>query len=90
MRGKVLLLGVALFSLTNCDQHPWQAWVYPDAGNERFSNSLAGFETFEQCQEAAIATLRSFREPDRGSYICGRSCRWDPDLRTNRCKELRR
>lgn len=89
MRGKELLLGVmTLPALVSCN--PWQGWVYPDASNETISRSLSGFATFEQCQEAAIALLRSLPEPQKASYICGSRCRWDAEMQTNICKELRR
>lgn len=76
--------------LSGCERTPWQGWVYPDPDNERASISLAGFRTFEQCQEAAIAELRRLAGPDKGSYMCGRSCRWDDASRTNICEETRR
>jgi hypothetical protein len=76
--------------LAGCERSPWQGWVYPDPDNERAAISLAGFSTFEQCQEAAIAELRRLRSPDKGSYKCGRSCTWDDASRTNICDEIRR
>ncbi|MEA3008581.1 MAG: hypothetical protein QOJ91_273 [Sphingomonadales bacterium] len=76
--------------LSGCEPTPWQGWVYPDPDDEHASTSLAGFRTFEQCQEAAIAELRRLPSPDKGSYKCGRSCKWDDTSRTNICAEVRR
>jgi hypothetical protein len=79
-----------LVILAGCERTPWQGWVYPDPDNERAAISLAGFRTFEQCQEAAIAELRRLPNPDKGGYKCGRSCRWDNASHTNICEEIRR
>ena len=84
------ILTLAAIALFGCGpQREWQGWVYPDAENDVVGISLAGFETFKQCQEAAIGMVRSLDEPDKASYECGRQCRWDETYRANICKETR-
>jgi len=92
MLRSILALGAGLAILAACDQlsGSWQAWVYPNPDDERVAISLAGFRTFEQCQQAAIGELRRQPDPDKAGYKCGRSCRWDEASRTNVCKEIRR
>jgi hypothetical protein len=85
---RTLLLSVLL---AGCQREPeWQGWVYPKSDDETLSISLAGFKTFEQCQQAAIDQIRRLPEPDKAGYECGRSCRWDESWRANVCKETRR
>lgn len=86
------LIGPALLllPLVGCDRPgPWTGWVYPDGENDVVGITLSGFDTFEECQAATIAQLRNLPDPDRGSYECGRSCRWNSDYRANICKEMR-
>lgn len=80
-----------LASLAACDTRPpaWTGWVYPDAGNLAHSTSLQGFKDFESCQEASINLLRSYPNPDKGTYECGYRCRWDSMLGVNVCAETR-
>lgn len=82
---------LALALLLGCDDRPkeWTAWVYPNANDLTFSESLVGFKSFEQCQEAAIGKLRSYSKPDAGTYECGYMCRYEPRFGTNVCKETR-
>lgn len=76
--------------LTSCaDEREWQGWVYPDAENDAVGVSLAGFRTFEQCQEAAVGVLNNLPQPEKATYECGRQCRWDATYRANICKETR-
>jgi hypothetical protein len=76
--------------LCGCERTAWQGWVYPDPDDERASISLTGVRSFEQCQKAAVAELRRLPSPDKGSYKCGRSCRWVETSRSNICEEIRR
>jgi hypothetical protein len=54
------------------------------------ADTVGGFKTFEACQQFSISVLRSYPDPDQGSYACGHRCRWDPNYQTLVCKELRR
>lgn len=83
---------MTLVGLAACDTraNEWTASVYPNANNPALAVTMQGFSSFEQCQEAAIGMLRSFEKPDEGGYSCGRMCRWDPLMRSNVCKEIRR
>lgn len=84
---------VMLFFLAGCDHRPkqWDAFVYPDRNDLSRIETIAGFLTFEQCQQAAINRLRSFSEPDNGDYECGYMCGSDPDYGSlNICKETRK
>ena len=78
--------------LTACDTRAreWTAWVYPDARNLTVSIGMSGFQTFEQCQTAAIGQLRQLPNPDGGDYECGYMCRWEPTVQTNVCRETRK
>lgn len=68
----------------------WDGWVYPDGSNLAYSISLTGFESFEACQEAALATIRALDDPGRADYECGRGCRWEQQIENNVCKETRK
>jgi hypothetical protein len=68
----------------------WDGWVYPDESNLDHSISLNGFDTFEECQEAAISTMRALDDPGSAAYECGRDCRWNSQIETNVCKETRK
>ncbi len=83
---------VATLMLAGCERasSTWTGWAYPSRDDLTLSVSLTGFDTFEQCQEATIHLLRSFEHPDAGSFVCGQRCRWDPTLKTNVCKVLKR
>lgn len=69
------------------ENREWQGWVYPDAERDEVSISLTGFETLDQCREAAVGVLNALPEPDKASYECGRQCRWEKSYRANICKE---
>jgi len=73
---KAILLASAFPSVTGCDSRPdqWDAFIYPSASDLTSHEEIAGFKSFELCQQAAIERLRSFREPDSGSYECGYKC----------------
>lgn len=83
---------ILIVALAACDSrsNEWTGWAYPDAQDLTLSVSLGGFRTFEECQEATIARLRRFPEPDRGTFICGHKCRWSANLQTNVCETTRR
>lgn len=90
MRRTALL--ISLLALIACDDRPkeWTAWVYRDQADLTQSLKLVGFNSFERCQEAAIATLRSYPDPDAGDYECGYMCRYDPAVDLSVCKETRK
>ncbi len=69
------------------DGREWQGWVYPDSENDSVGISLAGFETLDQCREAAVGMLNALPDPAKASYECGRQCRWNTSYKANICKE---
>ena len=83
---------LAVLALAGCDDRSdeWTGWAYPNADNLRFSVSLSGFRSFEECQAATIRELRLFDKPDSGSYVCGNRCRWNANARANVCAETRK
>lgn len=95
-RRPVTRLGALLLAsgaLAGCDDRPrqWDAFVYPDRNNLAVSEKIAGFKTFELCQEAAINRLRSQPDPDAGDYECGYRCGPDPRYGgLNVCEETRK
>jgi hypothetical protein len=86
------MAALGLLLLVGCDDRPnsWTAFVYRDASGLESSDMLTGFKSFEACQEAAIRTLRSYSNPDSGTYECGFKCEWDPGYQAHVCKETRR
>lgn len=80
---------IFLLLLSACSSGPWDAFVYDDAENLDQSETLVGFGSFEECQQAAIDRLREKQAADVGTYECGKDCRWDPVLKVNVCKETR-
>ncbi len=76
----------------SCSDKPgeWTGWAYPNANDLTQSVSLTGLESFQECQIKTIAVLRSFPDPDKGDYECGRSCKWNPTYETNVCKETKK
>lgn len=89
--GERIIAGLVMLAIVGCDDRPngWTAFVYEDATNLYKAETLTGFKSFEACQQAAIATLRSYPNPDAGDYECGRKCRWDSDYQAHICKETR-
>ncbi len=88
---KCIAAALAMLCLSACGSVPeWQGWVYPKADDESLSISLAGFNTFEACQTAAIDMMRGLDKPDAAGYECGRSCKWDSGYKANVCKEMRK
>jgi hypothetical protein len=87
-----MILFLAASALAGCDDRAkeWTGWAYPDRNDLTKSESLSGFKSFEECQEATIAKLRSFPDPDAGDYECGYMCRWDASMQTNVCNETRK
>ncbi len=86
---------LALFALSTaaCDNRPdqWDAFVYPDRDDLTKHEEIAGFKTFELCQQAAIGRLRSLSDPDAGDYECGYRCEPRADLDgINVCEETRK
>lgn len=87
---KRLLALVSLASLSACNRAgPWDAFVYEDADNLGVHETLTGFDSFEQCREAATDRLSARGLSGKGTYECGRSCRWDAGLELNMCQETR-
>lgn len=87
-----MILFLAASALAGCDDRAkeWTGWAYPDRNDLTKSESLSGFKSFEECQKATIAKLRSFPDPDAGDYECGYMCRWDASMQTNVCNETRK
>ena len=86
-------LAVLLFALsTACDDRPkqWDAFVYPNAANLAVYERIAGFKSFELCQQAAIDRLRRETDPDGGDYECGYKCEPHPELGGFVCEETRK
>lgn len=81
-----------LFLLSGCDDRAkeWTGWAYPNRNDLTVSESLSGFNSFEECQEAVINKLRTYPDPDAGDYECGYMCRYNPSMQTNVCKETRK
>lgn len=75
MRGTAL---ASFLALVPCDARPnvRTAWVYPDAPELIRNVKVVGFQTFDQCQAAAQATLQTFAPS--GDYECGHKC-GEPD-----------
>jgi len=89
---RCLILIAVCFSLAACDQRPklWQAFVYPDANALTRVVEMGSFETFEQCQQAAIEGLRTLGLAEVGDYECGYRCRRQERYGgVNVCKETR-
>ena len=102
----ILIAVIAFFAWKYFDARgPWTGWVYPDQNNLDVSIQLGEFDSFEQCQEAAIAGVRSLSsrvenlgydedgyplEAPIPDYECGRRCRIEADYGLNVCAETRR
>ena len=89
--GKRVIAGFSMLLIVGCDDRPngWTAFIYEDATNLYKAETLTGFTSFESCQQAAIATLRAYPNPDAGDYECGRKCQWDSNYQAHICKETR-
>ncbi|WP_313808556.1 hypothetical protein [Sphingobium sp.] len=86
-------LALLALSTAACDSRPdqWDAFVYPDRDDLSKHEEIAGFKTFELCQQAAIGRLRTLPDPDTGDYECGYKCEPRADLDgVNVCKETRK
>jgi hypothetical protein len=86
------LSGLALlFGVAGCGPSAdWKGYVYPSAADLTQHLELGAFETFEQCQEAAIYNLRALGRAETGDYECGRACRFNADVGINVCAETRK
>lgn len=67
---------------------PWTAFVY-DHETDHATDTLVGYQSFEACQQGAINKLRTYPEPDRATYECGLSCRYDEQMTVHICAETR-
>jgi len=83
---------IALLLLFGCDNRPnqWDAFVYPNANDLTIHERIAGFKSFELCQEAAIDRLRRESDPDAGDYECGYKCERRSEFSGYVCKETRK
>jgi len=76
----------------------WTAFVYPDIENvpnadEVQNYTIGNYETFEQCQEAAINRTRNnyAKNHQQGDYQCGYKCSQREDFGGMLiCKETRK
>lgn len=62
------LVAAASLLVMGCDRRPdqWDAFVYPDANDLSVSEKIAGFKTFELCQDAAISRMRAVQTENGG------------------------
>jgi hypothetical protein len=80
-------------ALVGCDQRSsyWTAFVYPNGADLNTHFEMNGFETFEQCQQGAINSIRGFGHGDRADYECGYKCEARASLGgISVCKETRK
>ncbi len=89
---RLLILAALLLAVSACDgrRNTWTAFVYRDLSAIEASDTLTGLSSFSSCQEAAVATLRSYPDPSGGTYECGFKCEWNPAYQAHICKETRR
>jgi len=104
MKRTALVAATALL-ITSCvwEREVWTAFVYPPGQSmaaEDAQRAIYGtFSTFEECQVAAIDSLRqhlarmSDEETDElgmGGYECGVGCRYEREYGLYMCKETRK
>ncbi len=82
----------ALGPVSGCDSRPkqWDAFIYPDANNLTVHQRIAGFKSFELCQEAAVGQLRQQADPDAGDYECGYRCAPHAQFSNYVCEETKK
>jgi hypothetical protein len=83
----------SLTLLAACDNRPdqWDAFVYPDKGDLSEFHKIAGFKSFELCQQGAIDILRATNAAAAGDYECGYKCAPDASMGgLNVCKGTRK
>lgn len=91
---------VAALLLGGCIGKPdrWTAFVYPPGKSldaEDAQKAIQGvYSTFEDCQSAAINSLRQLqaitKSDEFGSYECGSGCRYEVGMDLYICKETRK
>ena len=96
----VLAVLIGALALTGCFWKPdrWTAFVYPPGKSldaEDAQKAIQGvYSTFEDCQSAAINSLRQHqaltKADDFGSYECGSDCRYEAGMDLYICKETRK
>jgi hypothetical protein len=67
----------------------WKGWVYPDGFNLTVSREIGRFDSFEDCQAAALGVIALLDQSMSPAYECGRNCRFDEDLGLSVCSETR-
>lgn len=96
---------IAALLLVSCTKEPerWTAFVYPPGkaiDSDNVHRAIHGqFSTFEDCQTAAIGSLRQhldsmtyeqIHELGEGDYECGVGCRFESKHGLYMCKETRK
>ncbi|RLK56228.1 hypothetical protein BCL79_0611 [Stenotrophomonas rhizophila] len=92
-----------LFSGCKSEPEVWTAFVYPPgqslAAEDAHRAIYGRFSTFEDCQSAAIGSLRQHQnaltdeqtdELGMGEYECGVGCRYESQYDLYMCKETRK
>jgi hypothetical protein len=71
MNKKYLYLGFALFAVAYfANSHKWKGYAYPDKNNLSKVMELGEFKTEDECNAAAIKTLRKVSSVSAGDYEC--------------------
>lgn len=96
----VLTVLIGSLALTGCFWRPdhWTAFVYPPGKSldgEDAQKAIQGvYSTFEDCQSAAINSLRQHqaitKADEFGSYECGSECKYEAGMDLYICKETRK
>lgn len=97
---RLATLTLVSLALTACDNRPavWKGFVYPSGADLGTHADLGTFDTFEQCQSAALGVIRGFDRAEEGEdgrpaadYECGFKCAPDESMSgINVCKETRK
>lgn len=66
----------------------WTGYVYTTADMENFYK-IGPFETFEDCQQSSISSLRGTGRAAVGTYECGLNCKIHTDMSIDICEETR-
>lgn len=105
LMGRSLVFLLMLPVLAACKKEPevWTAFVYPPGKSLAAENAhkaiFGRYSTFEDCQSAAIGSLRQHHESlldeqadalGFGDYECGVGCRYDSQYDLYMCKETRK
>jgi hypothetical protein len=71
MNTRYLYLGLALVAVIYfANSQKWEGYVYPDKNNLSKVIELGEFKTEDECNAAAINTLRRISSMSAGDYEC--------------------